>query len=569
MIAGDAGIDERFAELTHPELGRPVKVYRYLDEAHRLLFVVCRFEPKDFRQARLVGSRWRWDLNGTPRVLYRLPRLQAALATGETIYIVEGEKDVEAIEAAGGVATCNPQGAGKWTDELSEQLQGARRVRIVVDRDPDEKRGADRFTPGERHAREIVESLGRVAGVASCEIELVQAVGGKDAADHLGAGHTLDEFELFEPSLDIPPVAADPETTDPASFAARVAATRVDLLERISLGIPPIDYLPASDGMLVRGKRHLLAAPKKQGKTISKLVHWTTMACAGARVVILDRENGANLYAGRLEAIIAALNLDGDARNRLAQNLVYHEFPRLRVHDGDELVSMCAGADVVVFDSQRMFLTDFGLGEDASDDYAKFVGAAIDPLFRAGIATVILDNTGHEETKRSRGSSAKGDLNEVLFTLEVVEPFDLDMTGRVRLEITDSRFGNAGRWEMAIGGGVFEPWRSVSRDDGESGPGDWKPTALMERVSRHLERQTEPVSRNEITRSVSGKRTYLLAAIDCLITEGCATETVGARGAKLVAFAQRFPVPDQFPAVPGNGTEALVPDSPLSTRGNQ
>lgn len=356
---------------------------------------------------------------------------------------------------------------------------------------------------------------------------------------------------------------------DPSSFGARVASTRVDLLARIRDGIPSIDYLPASDGMLVRGKRHQIAAPKKVGKSISKLVHWVTMACAGSRVVVLDRENGANLYAGRLAAIIAAFGLDEDSQQQLAENLVYHEFPRLRVHDGDELVSMCVGADVVVFDSQRMFLTDLGLGEDTSDDYAAFVGIAIDPLFRAGIATVILDNTGHEETKRSRGSSAKGDLNEVLFSLEVVEPFNLDDTGKVRLEITDSRFGNAGRWEMTIGGGVFEPWQSVDKGDGEAAATDWKPTALMERISRWHESHPEPVSRNEIARSVSGKRTYLLNAIDCLIAEGCAAETVGEHGAKLVAYVQRFPVPDQFPAVPGNGAEALVPGSPLSTRGNQ
>ena len=44
-------------------------------------------------------------------------RLIAAVQDSRTVYIVEGEKDVQAVERAGGVATCNPGGAGKWRAE--------------------------------------------------------------------------------------------------------------------------------------------------------------------------------------------------------------------------------------------------------------------------------------------------------------------------------------------------------------------------------------------------------------------------------------------------------------------
>ena len=77
------------------------------------------------------------------------------------------------------------------------------------------------------------------------------------------------------------------------------------------------------------------------------------------------------------------------------------------------------GADLVIFDSQRRFLTDLGLDEDSSDDYAKFAAATIDAfLFEVGIATLIEDNTGHVQKDRGRGSSAKADLNEVSFILD-------------------------------------------------------------------------------------------------------------------------------------------------------
>ena len=90
------------------------------------------------------------------------------------------------------------------------------------------------------------------------------------------------------------------------NFKKRVADRRVNLVQRIKAGIEPVDYLPASEGMLIRGKRHLIPGPKKSGKSIATLVHCVAMVLAGARVVIFDRENGANEYARRLNDIFVA-----------------------------------------------------------------------------------------------------------------------------------------------------------------------------------------------------------------------------------------------------------------------
>jgi len=328
--------------------------------------------------------------------------------------------------------------------------------------------------------------------------------------------------------------------TDPASFQARVADTRVDLLARILDGIPEIEYLPGSEGMLIRGKRHQIAAPKKEGKSISKLVHWVTMALQGARVTILDRENGANLYASRLDAILDGFELAATDRERVNNGIAYYEFPRLRKLDGPDLAAHFKASDVVVFDSQRMFLTDLGLGEDGSDDYATFMGAAVDPLFQAGIATVILDNTGHEETRRARGSSTKGDLNEILFTLQALQQFDLHRVGRVRLEITDSRFGTTGRWEMTIGGGIFGPWERTSEAATTSTGDEFRPTIYMERVSRYLEHQAEPVSLTAVEGTVVGHAKYVRVALDSLVLEQYVSERKGARNARLFTSIRPF-----------------------------
>jgi hypothetical protein len=58
-----------------------VATYDYLDEKGRLLHQTVRYSPKNFKQRRPDGSGgWIWSLDGTPRVLYRLPELLCSSA---------------------------------------------------------------------------------------------------------------------------------------------------------------------------------------------------------------------------------------------------------------------------------------------------------------------------------------------------------------------------------------------------------------------------------------------------------------------------------------------------------
>ncbi len=200
-----------FPEKARPASSRSVTdVYRYTDEAGALLFEVVRYtSPKGFRQRRPDGrGGYVWNLNETRRVLYRLPELLEALPVGrEPIYIVEGEKDVHAIERAGGVATCNPGGAGKWRNEYAEFLMGARVV-VVADRDE----------VGWRHACEVVESVSAVAA----SVRLVEAGRGKDAYDHLAAGLGLADFIPAEEAAHTPSesvATVPPRPSEPPDLA--------------------------------------------------------------------------------------------------------------------------------------------------------------------------------------------------------------------------------------------------------------------------------------------------------------------------------------------------------------
>lgn len=188
---------------------RVVAEYDYTDEHGEVLFTKVRYDPKGFSQYRRVNGQKVYSLGDVRRVLYRLPRVIEAVKAGRTVWIAEGEKDVAALEQAGVTATCNFDGAAKegakpkWRPkDYNSHLAGADVV-IVADKDK----------TGEAHALFIARSL---AGTAR-SVRVVEAVAGKDAHDHLGAGRSVDEFTTRTPP-DIPgedQVALEPPPEPP------------------------------------------------------------------------------------------------------------------------------------------------------------------------------------------------------------------------------------------------------------------------------------------------------------------------------------------------------------------
>jgi 5S rRNA maturation endonuclease (ribonuclease M5) len=171
---------------TEPPLGREVAAYAYENAIGQVVYEVVRFEPKDFRQCRRVDGKRVWSMDGIERVLYRLPEL---LGNPLLVWIVEGERDVETLRAAGQTATCNPGGAGKWLPAYSEHLRG-KCVYIVPDNDE----------TGHKHARKVLSSLaGLVESVRW--IELPSEHSGKPVKDITDLRETCDSRETFLDTL--------------------------------------------------------------------------------------------------------------------------------------------------------------------------------------------------------------------------------------------------------------------------------------------------------------------------------------------------------------------------------
>ncbi len=152
-----------------------VATYRYVDEDGELLFEKLRFEPGPDGK-----GGWTYELDDVRKPLFNLP--QVLRAEGVVLF-VEGEKDVEAAEKLGFVATTVATKKRDWLDEWSKSL-ARKDVAILPDNDQ----------PGREFAQ---WALAGIEGTAS-KARIVELPGlpekGDDLTDWVSNGGTRDEL---------------------------------------------------------------------------------------------------------------------------------------------------------------------------------------------------------------------------------------------------------------------------------------------------------------------------------------------------------------------------------------
>ena len=162
--------------------------YDYHDSRGRVCYTVIRHGDgpgKSFQVVDRQGEELPNPLPHEQRVLYRLLDLLTAPRT-ETVYIAEGEKDVEALRGVGLLATTMPFGTrGGWLASYSNELLG-RHVVILPD--------GDRV--GQRHAKEVREALEPLA--ASVVVVSVGERWSSDAAEWLSQrGNSAEKLRML------------------------------------------------------------------------------------------------------------------------------------------------------------------------------------------------------------------------------------------------------------------------------------------------------------------------------------------------------------------------------------
>lgn len=197
---------------------------------------------------RSPDKRFRQSGNTKGTSLFRADKVGDA----STVYVCEGEKDVHAVESAGGVAVCPAMGAGKAHKFDWSPLKGKT---VVVIADHDE--------PGKKHAAEVVDKLRGIAASTT----VVEAVVGKDAADHVAAGHSLDEL------MPVKVVTLSPPVTPDVPFARPLFPSPSAPLD---VAIELYEQFRAADGL-----RTLV--PRRGGWMRWRTTHWAEMDAAELR----------------------------------------------------------------------------------------------------------------------------------------------------------------------------------------------------------------------------------------------------------------------------------------------
>lgn len=405
----------------------------YHDASGVIVGRVVRFDVIDADTGEIVGKTfaqqspdasggWRSGLGGAQLPLYRLASVREAISGGvDRIYVCEGERDADTVVSLGGVATTNAGGAGRWREDHTESLAGARFVVVVADNDE----------PGLRHARTVAASLAR-AGIAAVVVK--PSGPAKDLTEHVAAGGALDDLEVVEDAQDEAQDAQDEPLddggTDDNGDGDGDTESAQERLERVREHFPIIDWndLWADESVeewivepILPARRlvALYSAPKV-GKSLLMLNIAAEVAKGGhvlgvatgqpRRVLYVDFENDPRAdVRSRLQAM-------GYTPDDLA-NLCYLSFPSLAKLDSArgaaELMAAIEAYDaaVVVVDTVSRAI---GGDENENDTWLNFYRHTGLALKQAGVALIRLDHSGKDESKGQRGGSAKsGDVDAV------------------------------------------------------------------------------------------------------------------------------------------------------------
>jgi hypothetical protein len=312
----------------------------------------------------------------------------------------------------------------------------------------------------------------------------------------------------------------------------------IDLVAREAEPPRPPDLI----GLLYLGLNHLVFGETESAKSWLAAAAAAAELEAGQGVLWID---GDDVGRGVMLERLRALGTTDEAIGRLFAYVAPEEH-LTEERRADLLERMRADScRLVVFDGFNPLLQLHRLNPNEGTEVETFY-RHIDPFRKTEAASVLTDNVVKNREARGRwaiGSERKKSKADVHLGMHALELFGRGRTGRARIDVHKDRPGHLQRPTPGIfvlqSDGDACTWR-IDPDQSHTPEGEFRPTHLMEKVSRHLERHVEPLSRNQIEQAKLGKAGYVRVAMDCLIAEGYAVEIAGSRGAKLVQLRRPF-----------------------------
>lgn len=437
VMVGGSGV----AESKSSSWGTIEKTYDYVDDGVLCYQTVRKMNPKGFYQRRPDGNGgWVNDLRGVKRVLYQRPALFAS-DPAETVFLPEGEKDVDNLRALGLVATTAAMGAGSWISNYNQDVAD-RDVVVLVDNDK----------PGRDHAEKVAAQLVPVARSVKV-LALPGLPDGGDVSDWLDAGGTTERLrqlaEVAAPFHSAATTGSAAESILPWSTARQIATETPEATEYVAYPLAAAGSLSELDSAPKRGKTTLMLAMAASVVRGEGFLGYPTIK---GPVVYLTEQAAASFRA----ALDRAGLLESDDFHVLS-------WPKVsRVSWPDVMTAAVAkalevGARLVIVDTLGQWA---GIKGDAENDAGSAL-AAVQPLQEAAanhnLAVVALRHerkAGGDVGESARGSSAfagsvdsifrlrRPEGNQVKPNLRVLDALSRfsDIPEQMVLELTDDGF---------------------------------------------------------------------------------------------------------------------------------
>lgn len=288
---------------------------------------------------------------------------------------------------------------------------------------------------------------------------------------------------------------------------------------------PVPELMPRTDGLhlLYPGELHSLAGEPESGKGLIVCAEAVRLMTTGQHVVYLDFEDTAPSVVSRLIAL-------GAPHDALLERLIYVQPDAAPALDAIPRLLRGNTPRLAIVDGLTEAYALLGLDAHSNTDAATFFHRLPRPIAAAGAAVVLIDHVVKDKEGRGRfalGAGHKLAGVAVAYGIDVVDRPSRTHTGKVKITLSKDRHGHIpGARGSTIAIATIAPADEgqtvtvrLDPPDSSDQAGHFRPTVLMEKVSRYVE-QHPAAGRNQIREGVTGKTQAKDLALTLLVEEG-------------------------------------------------
>jgi hypothetical protein len=300
-------------------------------------------------------------------------------------------------------------------------------------------------------------------------------------------------------------------------------------------------------GLIYPGKRHVFSGTQEAAKTMAAYAVALATVRDEGRVLVADLEMGPYDARDRFRDL-GATDSDFD-------RIFYIEPETPPSEKTFQILVDQFPVELAIIDAAAGAYALSDLDDNKRRDVEVWTNHWVRPLWQREVATIVIDHVVKNAENRGKytiGSERKAGGVDVHLGFEpVAEPLRRGGSAVYRVLTHKDRPGWLPRPRAAELHLSSDPethaiaWSFRPPNADSVGDGDhWRPTGLMAKVSRFLEHQTEPVTRNTVEGAIVGQAKFVRQAIDELVADGYVSQADGARRSKLLASVKPFTASD-------------------------